>query len=205
MDIGSLPAQYFPLFKKYWLPLALFLFGLIFFAYGLISFLGSNSKTQNITFKSDSAAVSSKSQNLIQVDIEGAVVVPGVYKLASNSIIQDALVASQGLSAQADRDWVSRSVNMAAKLYDGAKVYIPKIGEASSSNDQIPSPNDPALNLINVNTASADSLDSLPGVGPATANKIIDNRPYTKPNDLLDKKVVSSKVFDQIKDKITVY
>jgi competence protein ComEA len=212
MDVESLPAQYLPLLKKYWLPLALFLFGLIFFAYGLMSFLGSSSKTQDITFKSDSTTVSSKSQNLIQVDVEGAVMKPGVYKLASDSIIQDALVVSQGLSAQADRDWVSKSVNLAAKLYDGAKVYIPKIGEASNSNDQIPASNAAGADtgvqisaLININTASADSLDSLPGVGPATASKIIGSRPYSKIDELLNKKVVSSKVFDQIKDKITVY
>jgi competence protein ComEA len=203
MEIESLPAQYWPLLKRYWLPLALFLFGMIFFAYGLISFLGSSAKTQNITFKNDSATVSPKIQDLIQVDIEGAVVEPGVYKLASNSIIQDALVSSGGLSSDADRNWVSKNVNLAAKLYEGAKIYIPKIGEnltvvqSSGTTDQ--------QGLINVNTASADALDVLPGVGPATATKIIDNRPYTKPNDLLDKKVVSSKVFNQIKDKISVY
>jgi hypothetical protein len=72
-----------PLLKKYWLPLALFSVGMIFFVYGLISFFGSASKTQDVTFKNDSTAVSSpKIQNSIQVDVEGAVVAPGVYKLA---------------------------------------------------------------------------------------------------------------------------
>ena len=198
-----MPAQYWPLLKKYWLPLALFLVGMIFFVYGLIAFLGSVSKPQNVTFKSDSATVSPKVQDLIQIDIEGAVVMPGVYKLSSNSIIQDALVSSGGLSSDADRDWVSKNINLAAKLYDGAKIYIPKMGEdvvaqqASSTTDQ--------QSLINVNTASSDALDAPPGIGPATATKIINGRPYTKPNDLLDKKVVSSKVFNQIKDKISTY
>ena len=204
MDVASLPAQYAPLFKKYWLPLALLLVGMIFFAYGLISFFGSASKTQDVTFKSESTVVSSpKIQDSIQIDIEGAVVAPGVYKLAQNSIIQDALVSCGGLSSAADRDWVSKNINLAAKLYDGAKIYIPKVGEnlaavqSSGATDQ--------QTLINVNTASADALDALPGIGPATAAKIVGGRPYTKPNDLLDKKVVSAKVFDQIKDKISVY
>ena len=204
MNVESLPTQYWPLLKKYWLPLALFSVGMIFFIYGLISFLGSASKPQVVTFKSDSTAVSSpKIQDLIQIDIEGAVVSPGVYKLSQDSIIKDALVSSGGLSSDADRDYISKNINLAGKLYDGAKIYIPKVGEnpiaaqTSVSTDQ--------QNLINVNTASADALDALPGVGPATAEKIINGRPYAKPNDLLDKKVVSAKVFSQIKDKISIY
>ena len=186
------------------------LFGLIFFAYGLIALLGSINKPQDITFKSGSAAnpaanSNSISQNQIQVDIEGAVISPGVYKLSQNSIIKDALVAAQGLSAEADRDWVAKNLNLAAKLTDGAKVYIPKVGEVSISSNQIPNSTDQTSSLININTASASDLDSLPGVGPATVTKIVNGRPYSDINQLLDKKAVSSKVFDEIKDKITVY
>jgi hypothetical protein len=105
MDVESLPAQYAPLLKKYWLPLTLFSVGMIFFVYGLISFFGSASKTQDVIFKNDLPVVSSpKTQNSIQVDVEGAVVVPGVYKLAQNAIIQDALVSCGGLSSSADRE-----------------------------------------------------------------------------------------------------
>jgi competence protein ComEA len=210
MDIESLIAQYSPFVKKYWLPLALFLLGLMFFIYGLISFLGSASKPPDITFqKTDSASTSIKTetsnQSSILVDVEGAVVTPGVYKLTVNSIIQDALVSAGGLSVSADRDYVSKNINLAAKLYDGAKIYIPKIGEAVNPNDQIQSSNSSVSSSININTASSDALDTLPGIGPATVSKIINSRPYTKPQDLLDKKVVSSKVYSQIKDKISVY
>jgi competence protein ComEA len=212
MDFEAIFAQWLPLLKKYWLPLVLGFAGLLFFIYGLIAFLGSSSKPQDITFKSSSSenSVSSANpQNTIQVDIEGAVVVPGVYKLVANSIIQDVLVSSQGLTADADRAWVAKNLNLAAKLYDGAKVYIPKTGEAAvqttNSNAQIANSNGSVQNLININTASSDSLDSLPGVGPATITKIINGRPYQNTNELLDKKVVSSKVFEGIKDKISVY
>jgi competence protein ComEA len=208
MDFEAIFARWLPLLKKYWLPIALGFCGLIFFAYGLIALLGSFSKPQDISFKSGSTDVkaSQTTQNSIQVDIEGAVAAPGVYKLPANSIIQDALVFSQGLSADADRAWVAKNLNLAAKLYDGAKVYIPEVGEAAvpvtDSSDQS---SIGSQNLININTASSDSLDSLPGVGPATITKIVNGRPYQNINDLLDKKVVSSKVFDEIKDKITVY
>jgi competence protein ComEA len=211
MDFEAILAQWLPLLKKYWLPIALGFCGLTFFLYGLIALLGSLSKPQDISFKSgatENSTDSAKPQNTIQVDIEGAVVAPGVYKLAVNSIVQDVLVSSRGLSADADRSWVAKSLNLAAKLYDGAKVYIPKVGEAGQilvSPLGGTNPNGSVQNLININTASSDSLDSLPGVGPATVTKIVNGRPYSNSNELLDKKVVSSKVFDEIKDKISVY
>jgi competence protein ComEA len=212
MDFEAIFAQWLPLLKKYWLPLVLAFAGLLFFAYGIITALGSFSKPADITFKSGSASNSNNAkttmapQNVIQVDIEGEVVVPGVYKLADNSIIKDALVMSQGLSADADRVWLAKNLNLAAKLFDGAKVYIPKIGESAVSVTSSDSKN--VINsqaLININTANSDSLDSLSGVGPATVAKIVNGRPYTNIKDLLDKKVISAKVFDEIKDKISVY
>lgn len=210
MDFEAIFARWLPLLKKYWLPLVLSFAGLLFFIYGIIAVVGSFSKPQDVSFKSSSASnqnnVNSAPQNLIQVDVEGAVVAPGVYKLAANSIIKDALVLAQGLSANADRAWLAKNLNLAAKLYDGAKVYIPKVGEtavtAINSDTQVATG---AQALININMATSDSLDSLPGVGPATVTKIVNGRSYQSIKDLLDKKVVSSKVFDGIKDKISVY
>lgn len=60
------------------------------------------------------------------------------------------------------------------------------------------------VNLININTASADILDTLPGIGSARAKTIIDSRPYSKVEDLIIKKVIPRSVFDQIKDKVGV-
>jgi len=210
MDVESVIARYSPFLKKYWLPVALFLLGLIFFIYGLISFIGSASKKPDITFQeTGSASTSLKTnagdQTLILVDVEGAVVTPGVYKLAQNSIIQDALVSSGGLAVDADRGFVSKNVNLAAKLSDGAKIYIPKVGEISAQSVQVSDSGGSTSSLININSASSDSLDSLPGVGPVTVTKIINGRPYQNINELLDKKMVSSKVFGEIKDKISTY
>ena len=210
METESLIARFSPFLKKYWLTLGLFSLGLIFFIYGLIAFFSSASKPAEITFEkagnSSNSQPNSINQDLILVDVEGAVQAPGVYKLAPNSIIQDALVLSQGLSSNADRDWVAKNINLAAKLSDGAKIYIPKTGETGSSNSEVPvSSGGSVSSLININTAPSDALDSLPGVGPATITKIVNGRPYSNINELLDKKIVSSKVFSQIKDKISVY
>ena len=59
--------------------------------------------------------------------------------------------------------------------------------------------------LVDINTGSQSQLEALPGIGPVTASKIIAGRPYNSVDELLSKKIVGSKVFNQIKDKITVY
>ena len=199
MDADASFVRYTTKLGKYWLPIALASLGMIFFIYGLISLVGSASKKDEIKFVHQEL---SPQITKIQVDVEGAVSNPGVYKLATDSIIQDALIASGGLSKDADREYVSRNINLASKLSDGAKIYIPKLGENA---ENLVSGSSFSTGLININTASEKELDTLPGIGGVTANKIISGRPYLSINDLLDKSIVSSKVFTQIKEKITAY
>jgi competence protein ComEA len=142
----------------------------------------------------------------ILVDVEGAVVKPGVYKLPVESRIQDGLIAAGGLSAKADREYVAKTLNLAIKLTDGTKIFIPTLGEPTGSEPVLGATTVGATNaLINVNTASESQLDSLPGIGPVTAQKIISGRPYGSLDELLSKKIVSAKVYAQIKDKIAIY
>ena len=134
------------------------------------------------------------------VDIAGAVIKPGVYQLEPNARINDALVKAGGLSLEADRGWVSKNLNLAMKLIDGQKLYIPQENEAISLEQG------PALSgLINVNSASVSELDTLWGVGEATAKKIIDGRPYGSIEELLTKKVIRSNVYEEIKDEVSVH
>jgi len=216
MDTQELISKYVPLAKKHWLPLSLGILGLIFFAYGLIGLFATNkASSEDIVFEANSANGKQTEAKTILVDIEGAVVKPGVYKLPLESRIQDGLVAAGGLSAQADREYLAKNFNLATKLTDGTKIYIPNISEAvkgdsvlktSSEGVVVGSPRfGEAGALININNASQSELDTLVGVGPVTAQKIIAGRPYTSVNELLDKKIVGVKVFDQIKDKISVY
>ncbi|HKZ35074.1 MAG TPA: ComEA family DNA-binding protein [Patescibacteria group bacterium] len=138
----------------------------------------------------------------IYVDVGGEVENPGLYQLSAGARVNDALSAAGGLSLEADRDWVEQTLNLAAKVNDGDKLFIPAVQE---STDESTGGTQAATDKINLNTASAAELDTLYGVGPATANKIIDGRPYAKTEDLLAKKVVSQSVFDRIKDEISVY
>ncbi|MDZ4227777.1 MAG: ComEA family DNA-binding protein [Candidatus Levybacteria bacterium] len=178
-----------------------------FFVYGLIGLFSANKSSEDIVFEA-SAEQSSKEARIILVDVEGAVVKPGVYKLPQESRIQDGLVAAGGLSAQADREYISKNLNLAIKLTDGAKVFIPFIGEAvrGASVPNAASSVGVTSGLININRASEQELiDGLDGVGIKTAQKIIAGRPHNSADELLSKKIVGAKVFEQIKDKISVY
>lgn len=132
------------------------------------------------------------------VEIAGAVEKPGVYGLQADSRIEDLLVMAGGLSATADREWVSRTLNRAAKLADGQKVYIPSV---SSKGDR----GDWGVNLVDINTASQSQLEDLPGIGQATAEKIIEQRPYSAVEELLTRKIVKKNQYEQIKDRVSVY
>lgn len=210
-DAREFWGKYLPVIKQNWLPLALGLFGLILFIYGLIALLGSASNKSDLTFEpAKSASDSAQLASNIVVDVEGAVVKPGTYSLNQGARVQEALVLALGLSEKADRNWVEKNLNLAAKLSDGAKIYIPRLGEAQNSTTNVVQGVISGADvvgssaLINVNNASVGELDTLPGVGPATAQKIIGNRPYATVDELLSKKSVNSKVFSQIKDKVSV-
>lgn len=139
------------------------------------------------------------------VEVSGEVQKPGVYKLPAGSRINDLLVTAGGLSADADRDWVAKNVNLAQKLADGAKIYIPNKDNPAIGGTNIKDQSQDVTNLINVNTASEAELDTLWGIGPATAQKIISGRPYQKTEELLTKKIIKTNVWEEMKDKISVY
>ncbi len=190
--------------------------GVLLLLIGVFQYLSTKStKDEAVFVPSDTKAVAgTASTKEISIDIEGAVQKPGVYKLREGARVQDALIASGGMSSTADRDYVSKHFNLAQKLIDGAKVYIPQKGEQTTtvtSVEQNLNSNDGAnltvgdnSGLININSATVNQLDSLPKVGQVTAQKIISGRPYSKIEDLVTKKILGQKTFDGLKDKITV-
>ena len=143
-------------------------------------------------------------ENDVAVDVEGAVGKPGMISLFSGARIDDAIKKAGGFAQDADREYIAKNINLASVVKDGQKIYIPKVGETvSDSNGNALSSNSKST-LVNINTATESELDSLPGIGPVRAGKIIANRPYASINDLLTKKVLGEATFEKIKDQISV-
>ncbi|TXH02468.1 MAG: hypothetical protein E6R05_04105 [Candidatus Moraniibacteriota bacterium] len=143
----------------------------------------------------------------IIVDVAGAGEKPGVYKMATDSRIGDALVLAGGLAASADREWVAATLNLAEKLEDGEKIFIPRQSENSDiQNTQRTRESEIQKNQkVNINNASVSELDSLEGIGEARARVIIDNRPYSKTEELVSKAKIPQSVYDKISSNISVY
>lgn len=209
MDTQELVSKYLPLIKKNWIPLALGILGMMFFIYGLIGlFVANKANSEDVVFEANSANDKATQVKTIFVDVEGAVIKPGLYKLPQESRIQDGLVKAGGLAASADREYIARNINLAIRLTDGAKIYIPFVGESAAGNSSVLNSTSQAgivSGLVNINISSQAQLEALPGIGPVTAQKIIGGRSYNSVDELLSKKIVGTKVFDQIKDKISVY
>lgn len=140
------------------------------------------------------------------VDVGGAVVQPGVYQLAAGERWSRAVQLAGGILPQADPLFVARQLNLAEEAKDGGKLYIPFASEASSISTlggEVPL-DLPATNGISINTASIAELDTLPGIGAKRAEDIIQNRPYTSLNDLLERKILTQSIFDDLEGLISL-
>jgi len=147
----------------------------------------------------------------IVVSVEGAVATPGVYRLAGDARVQDALTAAGGAAANAD---LAR-VNPAARLHDEERLVVP-LNEAARGVTAIPGATmtvtvaaEPAGQTpININTAGADLLETLPGIGPALAEAIVAyrdaNGPFQTVDELAEVKGISLKMVDEMRSLITV-
>jgi competence protein ComEA len=146
-----------------------------------------------------------KSGTEIVVDVAGAVERPGVYTLGGGARTGDALVAAGGLAASADRAWVAQTLNFAAPIKDGEKIYIPAVLQASNSAGQDISSSDRQTGRTNINTAGVAELDALPGIGAVRAQAIVDNRPYASTEELVTKAKIPESIYAKIKDQLTIY
>lgn len=145
----------------------------------------------------------------IVVDVEGAVRAPGVYTLPAGSRVIDAVKAAGGANSSADLT----SVNLARALADGERVYIPRRGEAPPA-EAAPGgaggggASGSAGGKVNINSASESELESLPGIGPTLAQRIVDYRtqhgPFHDVKDLLKVEGIGDKKFASLKDYVTV-
>ncbi len=140
----------------------------------------------------------------VVVHVAGAVAANGVYRLPSGSRVIDAVQSAGGLSADAQPD----AVNLAALLTDGARVYVPRVGETVPPFVAVaePVPTTPQ-GPVNLNTATAGDLDSLPGIGPATAAAIVAYRdqqgPFASVDDLADVRGIGPAKVEALRGLVT--
>jgi competence protein ComEA len=144
------------------------------------------------------------------VDVQGAVVRPGVLHLPGGSRIGDAIAAAGGFGPRVAADRVGRELNLAALLRDGDQIVVPSrddtgsaVGSAGPGRSSVP----PVTGPIDLNRATASELDTLPGIGPVTANKIVSAReeqPFASVDELRSRKIVGAATFDKIKELVAV-
>jgi competence protein ComEA len=143
----------------------------------------------------------------VAVHVAGAVARPGLYHLPSGSRVLDALARAGGKLPSADVD----RLNLAARLVDGQKILVTKRGEQApvdpgggSGSEAPAAPPEP----IDLNAADLAALDSLPGVGPATARAILEERSrrggFRSPRDLLRVPGIGEGRFARLKDRVRV-
>lgn len=151
------------------------------------------------------------------IDVGGAVVRPGVYRLAPGSRVGDALAAAGGFGPRVDPRRAERELNLAARLEDGQRIRVPSrddppdetavASDGGRTTDAGGGGSPRSGGLVDLNSASEDELDRLPGVGPVTAAKIVagrEERRYGSVDELLARRVVGAATFAKLRDLVTV-
>ncbi len=142
------------------------------------------------------------------INIDGAVISPGVYTLPVQSRVVDAVEAAGGLTENASPGYV----NLAAELEDGSHIYIPArnpVDDSAEMEGRVVglSENGELVSLVNINQASLEVLVSLPGIGPVTAEKIINYREeqlFTRIEEIQKVPGIGPATYEQIKIYLTV-
>ncbi len=153
------------------------------------------------------AAPSELSQDLVPVYLVGAVHKPGIYLVARGSYLYELVEQAGGLREDAAKD----EINLALALPGNCHIRIPTESEAAEDPDKRAILVDTASTetlLININSATAEALDQLPGIGPATAKAILDfrerNGPFKSKEDLMQVSGIKQSRLDAIRDLITI-
>lgn len=157
----------------------------------------------HVEYLSGGNSIGVEAVNKIFVDIEGSVISPGVYELLENSRIKDALVMAGGFSDDADREFCEKNINMAEKIKDGQKIYIPSANYTNAQQGYFEAM--ASSKKVSINSATIVELDTLWGIGSARAESIVKNRPYQSLEDLITKGVLTKSLVDRNREMMSVY
>jgi competence protein ComEA len=148
-----------------------------------------------------SAGQSAAESGTIYVDVEGAVSEPGIRELPAGSRVADAIAAAGGYGTDADLAAAAATINLAQPLTDGEQVHVPAIGDAPQAPASAAPPSSgqggagggASTGLVDLNTATPEELEALPGIGPVTVQKIVaarQERPFTSLEDAVERGVI---------------
>lgn len=182
---------------------------------GVVLFMGqSNDKPQeSIRFLNEQEIASVQGINeqkldsdKLVVDIAGQVKNPGVIEVHDGMSVLEVVEQAGGFTDKADQFYIQKNINLAELVKDRQKIYIPMIGENEiiTGEGNTSGSTSGTSTLININTASKTELETLSGVGPATADKIIAARPYKKIDDIKKVPGIGDATFEKLKNSIKV-
>ena len=133
--------------------------------------------------------------------VSGAVRLPDVYQLPPVSLVRDAVEAAGGPTGEANLE----AINLAASLQDGQQIHVPVVGEVPVGGED-----EPGLTItypLNLNTASAAELETLPGIGPSLAQAILDHRetfgPFSDATQIQNVTGIGPAKYEGLKDLIS--
>lgn len=172
----------------------------------LVSFVAGRGGSELLEVTDDSIVAEQPVADKVIVDVGGAVKNPTVVELEDGSRVEDAIEAAGGLTDDANLT----EINRAAFINDGDKIYIP--GKSDTPGTVMVTPEGSGSvssdGKVNINTSDSEQLQSLTGVGPATADKIIEYREsngrFTSPQDITKVSGIGDKTYEKLKDSIRV-
>lgn len=143
----------------------------------------------------------------IVVDVQGAVGQPGIHQLPAGARIADAIEAAGGYATDADLDAATAALNLAEPLTDGQQVRVPRLGDGAvaAAPPALGGPGVPN-GLVNVNTATPEEIEALPGIGAVTVQKIVaarQERPFASLEEMVEREVINRGQLEDIADLAT--
>lgn len=200
--------MYEKLRKMSWLD-AFLIMGLLCLVVGVSLEINRSREGKVEVFKKEEEVLPKPEEVKIVVEVAGAVVKPGVFEMEMGNRIFEALARAGGLAGEADRQWVEKNINKSEKLKDGQKIYIYRVGEIEDQEGE------ERLNvvekdsgLVSLNNATSGELESLPGIGPVMAGKIIkyreENGGFRNVEEVKLVAGIGDKLYEGIKDLISL-